>query len=76
MSQFTKREMLRAAQSTALLGASTGGKPADARAIAALGRVQAIAALGLGLGPSCCLALARACGEVRKHFGTPRHAPM
>jgi hypothetical protein len=37
MSQFTKREMLRAAQSTVLLGASTGGKPGDARAIAALG---------------------------------------
>ena len=49
MSQSTKREMLRAAQSTALLGASTGGTPADARAIAALGPgLRAFALLGLG----------------------------
>ncbi|WP_170168420.1 hypothetical protein [Pseudorhodoferax soli] len=41
MSQFTKREVPRAAQSTVLLGVGTGGTP-----------TRAIAALGLGLVPS------------------------
>ena len=47
MSQFTKREVPRAAHGTALLGRGTGGSP-----------IRAIAALGLGLGPSLRSALA------------------
>ena len=41
MSQLLKREVPRAAQATALLGVGTGGTP-----------TRAIAALGLGFGPS------------------------
>ncbi|RCW69140.1 hypothetical protein DES41_10611 [Pseudorhodoferax soli] len=52
MSQFTKREVPRAAQATALLGVGTGGTP-----------TRAIAALGLGFGPSLRSATARAPGD-------------